>query len=83
MFIEPVIMKATKENQEYGVEEPKIENLKTYVISNNFKTGDKNNMDMWRANTRIAKQEIFGAWTQSQNDDTSVIEDEEEEGPGL
>lgn len=45
------------------MEEPKIENLKTYVISNNFKAGDKNNMDVWRANTRIAKQEIFGAWT--------------------
>lgn len=83
MFIEPIIMKATKENQDYGTEEIKVENLKTYVVSNNFKTGNENNMNVWRANTGIAKQEIFGAWTQSQNDDTSVIEDEEEEGPGL
>lgn len=65
------------------MEEIKIENLKTYVASNNFKTGNENNMDVWRVNTGIAKQEIFGAWTQSQNDDTSVVEDEEEEGPGL
>ena len=80
MFIEPIIMKATKENQEYGLEQPKIENLKTYMTSNNFKTG--NGADAWRANTGIAKQEIFGAWTQSQNDDTYVVEDEEED-PGL
>ena len=80
MFIEPIIMKATKENQEYGVEQPKIENLKTYVISNNFKQGS--GPEAWRSNTRIAKQELYGAWTQSQNDDTYVTEDEEEE-PGL
>lgn len=79
MFIEPIIMKATKENQDFGVEELKIENLKTYVVSNNFKTGDENNMNVWRANTRIAKQEIFGAWTQSQNNDTYVVENKEEE----
>lgn len=80
MFIEPIIMKATKENQEYGYEQPKFENLKTYMVSNNFKTG--NGADAWRANTGIAKQEIFGAWTQSQNDDTYVVE-EEEADPGL
>lgn len=79
MFIEPLEVKATKANQEYGIEEPKFENLKTYVYSNNFKTG--NGADAWRANSRIAKQELFGAWTQSQNDDTYVMESEEEETP--
>lgn len=77
MFIEPLEVKATKANQEYGVEEVKFENLKTYVYSNNFKTG--NGADAWRANSRIAKQELFGAWTQSQNDDTYAVEPEEEE----
>lgn len=77
MFIEPLEVKATKANQEYGVEAPKTENLKTYVYSNNFKTG--NGANAWRANSRIAKQELFGAWTQSQNDDTYVVESEEEE----
>lgn len=82
MFIEPLVLKATKEMDEYGQIEPKIENLKTYVVSNNFKQGT--GPEAWRSNTRIARQELYGPWTQSLNNDKDVVEPEEEElEPGL
>lgn len=63
MFIEPVIMKATRKIEEYKQPEEKIENLKTYVYSNVQKFGK--GPEAWRSTTRIARQEIYGPYTQA------------------
>lgn len=67
MFIEPTIMKAVRVPTEYTLTEAPVENLKTYVFSNVQKFGK--GPEAWRSTTRLARQEIFGPYTQSPNAD--------------
>lgn len=71
MFIEPIVVKATPKTEDFTIHEDPIVNLKTYVHTNNQVIGE--NSEAWRANTRIVKQEMFGAATQSLNDDTVAL----------